>query len=100
MSLWSHSYSNSHNVHGVTHFLHLRRASGPRSPGGLIVTVGIKHFLHNDLHILIHVPLSASVLPAKDNYSMVIKNSMIPGRKSMSRNPPQNGDAVTFRTAL
>jgi hypothetical protein len=53
------------------------------------------------LHEMCSLPrLLGNVLPAKVNESMIIRNSMILGSENVSSVPQQNGNTVTFRTAL
>ena len=56
-----------------------------------------KACLHNNVCIF-HVPENA--LPVKVNEFMIIRNSTNPESKNVSNVSRQNGNAVTFRTAL
>jgi hypothetical protein len=56
--------------------------------------------LHNNVHILFHVPPLGNVLPVKVNYSVIIRNSMIPGSDNVSSDSQQCGSTVILRAAL
>lgn len=40
--------------------------------------------LYNNVHNLLYVPPSGAILPAKINYSMIIRNSTSPGGEGVS----------------
>lgn len=56
-----------------------------------------KACLYSNAYILLYVPSSGNVLPAKVSDSMITRNSMIPGKENV---PQQNGNGVTFCTTL
>jgi hypothetical protein len=63
----------------------------------LTVAVGInKASLYSNVYILLYIPPSGNVLPAKVNDSMIIRNSMVLVIKNVSGVPQQNDDGLTL----